>query len=185
MLSSFYQLTLQNKLKCSDIYNCLWNADLCFREERDKSDVYCDTDFPQWPCTPSKSYYGRGPLQLTWNYNYGAAGQAIGFDGLNNPEIVATDVLVSFKAALWYWMQNCHNAVVSGQGFGATIRAINGNVECDGKEPEQVANRVNLYTGYCRQFGVDPGTNLQCWFGRECEDRIYSWSRLDFISFSF
>ncbi|XP_057781414.1 chitinase 5-like [Salvia miltiorrhiza] len=139
-------------------------GNLCFREESGgaQTEVYCDTGYPQWPCNPAKRYYGRGPLQLTWNYNYGAAGQAIKFDGLNNPEIVATDVVISFKAALWYWMENCHTAIVSGRGFGATIWAINGNVECDGKEPDKVASRVNLYTGYCRQFGVDPGTNLQC-----------------------
>ncbi|KAG6436642.1 hypothetical protein SASPL_101544 [Salvia splendens] len=137
-------------------------GNLCFREEREKSDKYCDPGFPDWPCNPDKFYYGRGPLQLTWNYNYGAAGRAIGFDGLNNPEVVGTDVGISFKAALWYWMQNCHNAIVSGQGFGATIRAINGNLECDGKKPELVTSRVDLYTRYCGQLGVDPGTNLRC-----------------------
>ena len=73
-----------------------------------------------------KGYYGRGPIQLSWNYNYGPAGSSIGFDGLNNPETVATDPIISFRAALWFWMNNVHSIILSGQGFGATIRAING-----------------------------------------------------------
>ncbi|XWS13157.1 hypothetical protein CRYUN_Cryun36dG0013400 [Craigia yunnanensis] len=51
-------------------------------------------------------------------------GQTIGFDGLNSPETVATDLVISFKTALWYWV-NSVQPVIS-QGFGVTIRAING-----------------------------------------------------------
>ncbi|KAH6770375.1 carrot EP3-3 chitinase-like protein [Perilla frutescens var. hirtella] len=136
---------------------------MCFIEETGgQSEFYCDDkNYPQWPCATNKRYYGRGPLQLTWNYNYGSAGQAIQFDGLNNPEIVATDPLISFKASLWFWMQNCHDAITSGQGFGATIRAINSG-ECNGGSTAKVASRVNYYKDYCNQFGVDPGTNLEC-----------------------
>ncbi|KAI3797923.1 hypothetical protein L1987_33187 [Smallanthus sonchifolius] len=57
------------------------------------------------------------PLQLSWNYNYGAAENSIGFDGLNNPEIVATDPVISFQTALWFWMNNVHSVILSGQGF--------------------------------------------------------------------
>ncbi|TJX41549.1 hypothetical protein E8P77_31970, partial [Soehngenia saccharolytica] len=46
---------------------------------------YCNETITQYPCAPNKQYYGRGPLQLSWNYNYGPAGERIGFDGLNNP----------------------------------------------------------------------------------------------------
>ncbi|KAJ9178506.1 hypothetical protein P3X46_010384 [Hevea brasiliensis] len=134
----------------------------CNKEEQNvpANENYCDTNFPDYPCTPGKRYFGRGPLQLTWNYNYGAAGKSIGFDGLNNPEIVATDPVISFKTALWYWMQNVRPSVT--QGFGATIKAINGAVECNGKEPAKVQARIDLYTKYCGQFGVSPGGNLQC-----------------------
>ena len=69
---------------------------------------------------------------MSWNYNYGVAGNSIGFDGLNNPEIVATDVDISFKIALWFRMTNVHYVV--DEGFGATIRAIN-IIECDGGTP--------------------------------------------------
>nr|GME00593.1 endochitinase EP3-like [Ipomoea batatas] len=118
--------------------------------------------YTQYPCATGKMYYGRGPIQLSWNFNYGPAGQSIGFDGLNNPDIVATDPVISFKTGLWYWMNNCHSLITSGQGFGATIRAINGQLECDGANPNTVSKRVEYYTEYCQQLGVDTGDNLTC-----------------------
>ncbi|PHT45215.1 Chitinase 5 [Capsicum baccatum] len=123
---------------------------------------YCDMTNYLYPCVSGKNYYGRGPIQLSWNFNYGPAGKAIGFDGLNDPDIVARDSLISFKTALWYWMNNCHSLLTSGQGFGATIRTINGLLECNDANPEAVARRVQYYIEYCEQLGVDPGDNLSC-----------------------
>nr|CAB3447171.1 unnamed protein product [Digitaria exilis] len=123
---------------------------------------YCDASNTQWPCQEGKGYYGRGPLQLSWNYNYGPAGQSIGFDGLGDPDAVARSAVVAFRAALWFWMNSVHDALVSGGGFGATIRAINGGLECDGKNPAAVSSRVGYYEQFCQDFGVDPGSNLTC-----------------------
>uniref|UniRef100_A0A5B6YZQ3 chitinase n=1 Tax=Davidia involucrata TaxID=16924 RepID=A0A5B6YZQ3_DAVIN len=137
----------------------------CFIEERNGTfQDYCNETNTEYPCAPNKSYYGRGPLQLTWNYNYGPAGNDIGFDGLNNPEIVGTDRVVSFRTALWYWMTHAriHSIIVSGQGFGATTRAINGPLECDDADPATVNARAQYYTEYCNQLGVNPGDNLYC-----------------------
>ncbi|KAI3444013.1 hypothetical protein Pfo_000678 [Paulownia fortunei] len=136
---------------------------LCYIEEIDgASKDYCDTSNTQYPCVQGKGYYGRGPLQLSWNYNYGPAGNSIGFDGLNNPDIVANDQTISFKTALWYWMNNCHDIITSGRGFGATIRAINGPLECNGANPNTVNARVGYYKDYCNQLQVDPGNDLTC-----------------------
>ncbi|XP_031124070.1 endochitinase EP3-like [Ipomoea triloba] len=136
---------------------------MCYINEIDgESRDYCDETNTQYPCAPGKMYYGRGPIQLSWNFNYGPAGQSIGFDGLKNPDVVATDPAISFKTALWFWMNNCHSPITSGQGFGATIRAINGQLECDGANPDTVRTRVAYYTQYCQQLGVDPGNNLEC-----------------------
>ncbi|MBA0684892.1 hypothetical protein Goari_026442, partial [Gossypium aridum] len=105
------------------------DIDFCYIEEiNGASRDYCDETNTQYPCNPNKGYYGRGPIQLSWNFNYGPAGESIDFDGLNSPETVATDPVISFKTAVWYWV-NSVQPVIS-QGFGATIRAINGALEC-------------------------------------------------------
>ncbi|XP_075100346.1 endochitinase EP3-like [Nicotiana tabacum] len=123
---------------------------------------YCDQLNIEYPCVPGKKYYGRGPIQLSWNFNYGPAGKDIGFDGLNDPDIMARDSIISFKTALWYWMSNCHSLITSGQGFGATIRATYGPFECDGGNPPAVARRIDYYTEYCHQLGVETGNNSSC-----------------------
>lgn len=163
--------------------SCFNIAGMCYIEEIDgPSKDYCDESNTQYPCNPNKGYYGRGPIQLSWNFNYGPAGDRIGFDGVNNPDIVATDRVISFKTALWYWMNNCHDLIISGQGFGATIRAINGQLECDGANPDTVSARVQYYTNYCNQFQVDPGNNLRCWyqyFFKSTYIYIYWWVHLE------
>ncbi|RVX16777.1 Endochitinase [Vitis vinifera] len=45
-----------------------------------------------------------GPIKLAHNYNYEAAGKAIGADLVNNPELVTKDPTASFQTAIWYWM---------------------------------------------------------------------------------
>ncbi|CEG39205.1 acidic chitinase [Plasmopara halstedii] len=64
--------------------------------ERDTFSVeqYCDKI--TYPCAPGRRYHGRGPIQLSWNYNYFMAGKALGIDLLNNPDIVATDSNVAY-----------------------------------------------------------------------------------------
>nr|AEF59007.1 class VII chitinase [Pinus contorta] len=138
-------------------------TNLCYVEEIAKS-AYCDSTNTQYPCASGQQYYGRGPLQLTGNANYGAAGAYLAVDLRNNPGLVAQDDLTSWKTALWFWNvnSNCHTAITSGQGFGATIQAINGAVECNGGNTAEVNDRVSRYTTYCSQLGVDPGSNLTC-----------------------
>eukprot|EP00253_Pinus_taeda_P033223 PITA_33223 len=138
-------------------------VDLCYVEEIEKS-VHCDPSKTQYPSAPGQQYYGRGPLQLTGNTNYGGAGKYLDVNLLNNPGILAQDGLTSWKSALWFWNVNsyCHTAITSDQGFGATIQAINGALDCIGKATDKVNDRINHYTNYCSQFGVNPGNNLQC-----------------------
>ena len=116
-----------------------------------------------------KEYYGRGPTQLSWDYNYRAAGQALGIDLLNNPDLVADDATVGWKTALWDWMtqraqaaQTPHDAMVRGAGFGETIRAINGGLECNGNGAPQRNTRIDLYRNFTGILGVPTGDNLGC-----------------------
>jgi chitinase len=135
---------------------------MCFIEEiNGPSRDYCQESNTQFPCAPNRGYYGRGPIQLSWNFNYGPAGNSIGFNGLENPEIVATNPVIAFRTAFWFWMNNVHSIITSGQGFGPTIRAIN-SIECDGANPDTVTARVQYYTEYCNLLGVSPGDNLRC-----------------------
>ncbi|WP_127498944.1 glycoside hydrolase family 19 protein [Actinoplanes solisilvae] len=129
---------------------------------------YCDWS-QSYGCPAGQSaYHGRGPIQLSWNFNYYAAGNALGVDLLNNPNLVATNSSISWQTGLWYWMTGTggagttsHNAMVNGQGFGTTIRAIN-SIECNGANPAQVQSRVTKYTQFADILGVPTGGNLYC-----------------------
>ncbi|XP_047094195.1 chitinase 2-like isoform X3 [Lolium rigidum] len=157
----------------------------CFKQEREPKSIYCDTTKPEWPCAPNKEYIGRGPIQLTWNYNYGLAGRALSLDLLNNPDLVAADAVVSFRTALWFWMTPQANkpsshAVITGRwtptaadnaagrvpGYGVITNIINGGLECGIGPDPRVADRIGFYQRYCGILGVDTGSNLDCYTQR-------------------
>ena len=130
---------------------------------------YCDTSQSYGCPAGTAAYYGRGPIQLSWNFNYKAAGDALGIDLLNNPYLVEQDAAVSWKTGLWYWNTQTgpgtmtpHDAMVNQRGFGETIRSINGSIECNGGNPAQVQSRIDAYTKITGILGVDPGANLSC-----------------------
>lgn len=152
----------------------------CFVSERNNPPAYCDAN-QQYPCAPGKKYYGRGPIQITHNYNYGPAGKAIGSDLLANPDLVATDPTISFKTAFWFWMtpqspKPSSHDVITGRwtpsaadsaagrvpGYGVITNIINGGLECGkGSIPRQ-EDRIGFYKRYCDMMGVPYGNNLDC-----------------------
>ncbi|MCI0385657.1 glycoside hydrolase family 19 protein [Streptomyces sp. CNQ085] len=130
---------------------------------------YCDSGQPYGCPAGRAAYYGRGPIQLSWNFNYKAAGDALGIDLLRDPYLLERDVAVAWKAALWYWNTQSgpgtmtpHNAMVGGHGFGETIRSINGSLECGGRNPAQVQSRIDNYQRFVQILGTTPGGNLGC-----------------------
>jgi predicted chitinase len=136
--------------------------------EQIQKDVLCSPS-AKCPCEPGKSYYGRGPIQISWNYNYCSAGDALGLDLRAQPELVAQNSTVAWETGLWFWMtqrgagtHTPHDAMVGDFGFGETIRSINGDVECNGGSSEGVTSRVNFYQRFCQILGVDFGNNLNC-----------------------
>ncbi|KAF4382806.1 endochitinase [Cannabis sativa] len=153
----------------------------CFVRERNPPSDYCRSD-ATYPCAPGRQYYGRGPMQLSWNYNYGQCGRAIGVDLLNNPDLVATDPVISFKAAIWFWMTpqspkpSCHD-VITGRwnpsgadqaagrvpGYGVTTNIINGGLECGKGRNDQVEDRIGFFKRYCDIFRIGYGNNLDCY----------------------
>jgi chitinase len=150
----------------------------CFSRELTCS-TYCGGDTTTYPCTAGKSYCGRGPIQLSWNYNYGQASAAI-FGNKNtlltDPDQVSTNGVTAFKTALWFWMTaqgakpSCHDVmtgayVSSGNrvaGFGLTTNIINGGIECGYATPDAVTDRVGFFSRYTSFFGVSTGNNLYC-----------------------
>ena len=159
---------------------------LCWLEEgpgvpRADMASYC-VEVPAWPCAAGQKYYGRGPIQLSYNFNYGPAGAALGADLLATPDLVASDPELSFATALWFWMTpqapkpSCHDVMVGAftpsaadlaagrvPGFGLTIDIINGGVECGGATTTaQVEDRVGFYRRYAALLGVTPGDRLDC-----------------------
>ncbi|WP_413806243.1 glycoside hydrolase family 19 protein [Streptomyces sp. OE57] len=130
---------------------------------------YCDWNQPYGCPAGQAAYYGRGPIQLSWNFNYKAAGDALGIDLLGNPWLVERDAAVSWKTALWFWntqrgagSMTPHDAMVNQRGFGETIRAINGSLECNGGNPGQVQSRIDAYQRFVQILGTTPGSNLSC-----------------------
>ncbi len=131
--------------------------------------LYCDRSQPYGCPAGESAYRGRGPIQLSWNYNYKAAGDALGIDLLNNPDLVKNNASVAWQTGVWYWMtqngpntQTAHSAIIGSQGFAGTIRSINGALECDGRNPATVQSRVTTYQRFAQILGVNPGVNLYC-----------------------
>lgn len=147
--------------------------------------AYTDTSKKNYPPVAGKSYHGRGPSQISWNYNYGQFSEAYYGDKdslLQHPEIVSKDAVVSFASAIWFWMTtqypkpSCHDVMVSKwvptqkdkdagrvPGFGATVNVINGGIECGlGKRLEKTKYRFGYYLYFCKYFKVTPGNNVDC-----------------------
>jgi len=64
-----------------------------------------------WPPQAGKQYYGRGPFQLSWNYNYGAFSNVFAPSSYNskmylleNPELVHQDGSLAMAAGIWFYM---------------------------------------------------------------------------------
>ncbi|KAK7826445.1 endochitinase [Quercus suber] len=126
-------------------------------------------------------YYGRGPIQLSYEYNYDQAGKAIGVDLLKNPDLVATNSTISFKTAIWFWMTpqgskpSSHDVIIGKwtpspadaaagrkSGYGVITNIING-IECGHGYNDDVFNRIGFYKRYSDMLGVGYGTNLDCY----------------------
>ncbi len=124
---------------------------------------------------------GRGPLQLTGYSNYADAGDFLGLALATSPELVASDPVVGWKTALWYWMVHSNpgagspgvpHEAMNQNDFGQTTRIINGGIEC-GAVNDSACKRIELYTRFCVSMGLTEsqctsGVTLTCWSGASC-----------------
>lgn len=72
-----------------------------------------------------KGYWGRGLIQLSWAYNYRAAGLALGVDFLSNPGLVAQPEYAA-KTAAWYWEDRGCNEAADAKDMTAVTMRVNG-----------------------------------------------------------
>jgi len=161
---------------------------LVFTEEQACKDEHC-TQYntggtsPYQP-VPGRSYFGRGPLQLSYAYNYGLAGAELGLPLLTNPELVSHNGEIAFRVALWFWMRaqkpkpSCHEVMAGkwqpgpedirlgrGPGFGMTINIINGGVECNNNDPAVVSlrkERIGFYKWFAAMLKVPVEKDCDC-----------------------
>ena len=130
-----------------------------------------------YPAIKGRKYYGRGPLQLSFNTNYGLASSCIFGDKnilLQDPDLITRDAVVAFETAIFFWMTpqgskpSCHEVIANGwnpdeqdkahnysSGFGLTINIINGGLECNrGLEQKEMKDRVAFYKYYLSFFKI-------------------------------
>lgn len=138
----------------------------------------------EFPPNPSKGYYGRGPIQLSWNYNYGQFSKFLYNDVsvfLNNPDLLQQDGVLAFQSAIWFWMMpqwpkpSCHQVMhdfwipqlgeytaskMYKKGFAHVNNIINGGLECRNTSTaaftQKVTLRSELYKYYLGILGFLP-----------------------------
>ncbi|XP_062112790.1 mulatexin-like [Humulus lupulus] len=134
----------------------------CFISKTTSGDDYCTSS--HWSCASGKKYNGRGPFQLAHNFNYGLAGGALGIDLINNPDLVATDSVVSFETAIWFWMTqhdnnpSFHNILINANSGPNQLPAYGNNN--NGFRTDTDTNIVGYYKRYCDMLGVSYGDIL-------------------------
>ena len=139
---------------------------------------YVDYDNKTYPPTPGKSYHGRGPKQLSWNYNYGLFSDLLFLDKhvlLDRPEMLVEDGIVGYETAIAFYMTpqdkkaSMHQVIDSDfkfpdpndakrftPGFGLTIIIINGGLEGNLTESDpRIATRAGAYRSICARNGAD------------------------------
>ena len=140
---------------------------------------YCDPSNTTYPCSTTAQdsnsvYYGRGPLQLSWNYNYGSYGDSLNprQNFIGNADAVLTGPHV-FGTAIWFWMTSkgadkgltCHQAMQQNPpDFGRCVYVINGGIECQVPNYPNAMNRVQYFKIASAFLGltIPAGTNFDC-----------------------
>jgi putative chitinase len=70
-------------------------------------------------------YRGSGLIQLTFKNNFAQAGQAIGVDIVNNPDLVRNDAATAALVSAWYWQTHGCNALADANNFAGITTQIN------------------------------------------------------------
>lgn len=96
-------------------------------------------------------YKGRGPLQLTHDYNYKKYGDRIGLDLVNNPELVE-DPAIGVRVALEYWKDNVRPKVKDWDNVFEHSKAINAPFAKVETQVNGMEDRKAKYTKYAAEL---------------------------------
>lgn len=159
---------------------------LCFVEEAGGS--YCSPS-SFYPCSPDREYKGRGPKQLSYNYNYGQFSEEFCGDKtilLDNPTWVATNPTLAWASSIWFWFSGgacnegageickpgCHDVFLGTKtmcqadmdagrkyGLGWVTNVINGGLECGGAGTGKCDYRVHSRVRFYKHFCGILGVN--------------------------
>jgi hypothetical protein len=157
---------------------------LCFVEET--GGQYCSHS-SAYPCKAGREYRGRGPKQLSWNYNYGQFSEEFGGDKntlLDNPDRVASNPTLAWASSMWFWFTggaclpgenckpNCHEVFLGTKpvcandrraqrrfGLGWVTNVINGGLECGGAGRGKCDYRVHSRVRFYKHFCGILGVN--------------------------
>jgi putative chitinase len=91
-------------------------------------------------------YKGRGFIQITGKANYAKAGQALGIDLVNNPELAARPD-VAAKVAVWYWQSRVQPRVQDFSDTRGVTKQINPGLK-------GLADRQSNFKGYQQQLAA-------------------------------
>merc|ERR1712118_413058 len=131
-----------------------------------------------YPCVDGKSYRGRGPKQLSWNYNYGQFSKEYCGDQnilLQNPDWVATNPKLAWASSMWFWFTGGACDAAGGERCKPSPHNV-----FTGKQ-----ERCPADIGANRQYGLGWATNvvnggLECGSGSsvgKCDYRVHSRAR--------
>lgn len=138
-----------------------------------------------YPAVEGQKYYGRGPLQLSFNSNYGFASECIFGDKnklLSDPDLVLKNPVIAFETAICFWMTpqgvkpSAHEVITGGwkptaaeqarnwtPGFGMVTNIINGALECNqGEAVKAMKNRINYYQHFLQVFKTSDSRKCSC-----------------------
>ena len=169
-----------------------WTQGLYYTEEIAKSDYKStangnDVNFPP---QAGVQYFGRGPFQLSWNYNYGFFSKVFSTDGYNghmellkDPAAVSRSGYTAMASGIWFYMTpqkpkpSMHDVMTGyfepnatdlsndiDASFATTINIINGGIECGrGRDYPKVKSRGEYFQEWLNFFDL-PAENgeLDC-----------------------
>ncbi len=115
---------------------------------------------------PGRSYHGRGPIQLSWNYNYGAFSRWLFDNGmmkdvitepdtlLKRPDYVANNGKVSMMSAIWFWMTPQEAKPSSHDVIYGDVTNVSQTSSEQGLPPRNDAGEVSVLKGETQDQSV-------------------------------